>query len=71
MIPYKLFFFCVNLKSKFANNKVHCLNKYGNINKSFFSSETSNFLEQHESCEFEPSSWRGVLDTTLCDKVCQ
>ena len=21
-------------------------------------------------CEFEPSSWRGVLDTTLCDKVC-
>ena len=25
----------------------------------------------HESCEFEPRSWRGVLDTTLCDKVCQ
>jgi hypothetical protein len=23
------------------------------------------------SCEFEPSSWRGLLDTTLCDKVCQ
>jgi hypothetical protein len=23
------------------------------------------------SCEFEPRSWRGVLDTTLCDKVCQ
>jgi hypothetical protein len=22
-------------------------------------------------CEFEPRSWRGVLDTTLCDKVCQ
>ena len=21
-------------------------------------------------CEFEPRSWRGVLDTTLCDKVC-
>jgi hypothetical protein len=21
--------------------------------------------------EFEPHSWRGVLDTTLCDKVCQ
>jgi hypothetical protein len=21
--------------------------------------------------EFEPRSWRGVLDTTLCDKVCQ
>jgi hypothetical protein len=23
------------------------------------------------SCEFEPHSWRGVLDTTLCDQVCQ
>ena len=23
------------------------------------------------SCEFEPYLWRGVLDTTLCDKVCQ
>jgi hypothetical protein len=25
----------------------------------------------HSSCEFEPHSWRGVLDTTLRDKVCQ
>ena len=25
----------------------------------------------HGSCEFEPSSLRGVLDTSLCDKVCQ
>jgi hypothetical protein len=24
-----------------------------------------------KSCEFEYSSWQGVLDTTLCDKVCQ
>jgi len=24
-----------------------------------------------ESCEFETCSGRGVLDTTLCDKVCQ
>jgi hypothetical protein len=24
----------------------------------------------HQSCEFEPRSLRGVLDTTLCDKVC-
>ena len=23
------------------------------------------------SCEFEPRSWRGALDTKLCDKVCQ
>ena len=25
----------------------------------------------HQSCEFESSSWRVVLDLTLCDKVCQ
>ena len=23
---------------------------------------------QHLSCEFEPRSWRGILDATLCDK---
>jgi hypothetical protein len=27
--------------------------------------------DHHESCEFEPRSWRGVLDKTLRDKVCQ
>ena len=25
----------------------------------------------HSRCEFESCSWRGVLDTTLCDKVYQ
>jgi len=25
----------------------------------------------HWSCEFELRSWRGVLETTICDKVCQ
>jgi len=25
----------------------------------------------HYSYKFEPRSWRGVLDTTLYDKVCQ
>jgi len=25
----------------------------------------------HWRCEFKFCSWRGVLDTTLCDKVCQ
>jgi hypothetical protein len=25
----------------------------------------------HYRCEFEPRSWRGVLDTILCDKICQ
>ena len=25
----------------------------------------------HWSCEFESCSWRCILDTTICDKVCQ
>jgi hypothetical protein len=25
----------------------------------------------HVCCEFEPRSWRGILDTTLCDEVYQ
>jgi len=25
----------------------------------------------HYSCEFESRSWRGLLSTTWCDKVCQ
>ena len=25
----------------------------------------------HKSCEFESRSWRGGIDTSLCDKVCQ
>jgi hypothetical protein len=29
------------------------------------------YLCKHWRCRFEPRSWRGVLDTTLCDKVCQ
>ena len=27
-------------------------------------------LKAMSSILFEPRSWRGVLDTTLCDKVC-
>ena len=35
--------------------------------------KSSHCLWQGElkSCEFEFRSWRGVLDTTLCDRVCQ
>jgi hypothetical protein len=25
----------------------------------------------HQSGDFEPRSWREVLDTTLCEQVCQ
>jgi hypothetical protein len=30
-----------------------------------------NYMCNHQSCEFKTRSWLGVLDTTLCDKVCQ
>jgi hypothetical protein len=30
-----------------------------------------NYMCNHLSCEFKTRSWLGVLDTTLCDKVCQ
>ena len=32
---------------------------------------TITFAYHHYSCEFESRSWQGVLDTALCDKVCQ
>jgi hypothetical protein len=36
-----------------------------------FTTTCATSVYHHWSCEFEPRSWRGVLDTTLCDKVCQ
>jgi hypothetical protein len=37
----------------------------------FFCDETTCVISayHHYRCEFEPRSWRGVLDATLCDKV--
>jgi hypothetical protein len=29
------------------------------------------FTYHHKNYEYESRSWRGVLDTTLCEKVCQ
>ena len=37
----------------------------------WFSTTCAISAYHHSSCEFEPRSWWGVLDTTLCDKVCQ
>jgi hypothetical protein len=28
-------------------------------------------VNSHNRCDIEPRSWRVVLDTTLCEKVCQ
>jgi hypothetical protein len=32
---------------------------------------SSDIPRRNQSCEFEPRSWRGVLDTTLCDTNCR
>ena len=36
-----------------------------------FTTTSAIIAYHHYSCEFEPRSWQGVLDTTLCDKVFQ
>ena len=36
-----------------------------------FTTTCAIIADHHYSCEFESHSWQGVLDTTLCDKVCQ
>ena len=37
----------------------------------FTNAYTISAYHHYLSCAFEPRSWRGVLDTTLCYKVCQ
>jgi hypothetical protein len=32
---------------------------------------TTTYAYHQYRCGFESRSWRGVFDTTLCDKVCQ
>ena len=41
------------------------------MNRRRFTTTYSVNVYHHESCEVESSSWRGVLDTTLCDEVFQ
>ena len=36
-----------------------------------FSTTCAISAQDHECCEFEFHSWRGILDTTLCDEACQ
>ena len=36
-----------------------------------YGSWNNNYLCNQFCCEFKYRSWRGVLNTTLCDKVCQ
>ena len=43
--------------------------KISNILSNTESETNRNAFQQ--SCEFEPRSWRGVLDTTVCEKACQ
>ena len=78
-------FSLIDMERKFINSDNH-INSI-NINKQLpfiltelepswsYGSWIYNYLcnraYHHLSCEFEPHSWRGLLDKTLCDKVCQ
>ena len=42
-----------------------------NQNKAFIYFLYIVYKQYKYSCEFKSRSWRDVLDTTLCDKVCQ
>ena len=35
-----------------------------------YTTTCANSANHNQCCEFELHSWRGVLDITLCDKVC-
>ena len=51
----------------------HCAKKGGGCERMVVGFTTSCAISVywHKSCELESLSWRGVLDTTLCDNVCQ
>ena len=60
--------FSINIKTFHRNSK-------GAIVVVMYGSWIDNYLcnqclSPHKMCEFESHSWRGVLNTTLCDKVC-
>ena len=41
------------------------------MSRYFVSDTYANSAYRHKGCEFESHLWRGVLDTTLSDKICQ
>ena len=62
-------------KSRGTKNTIHirsCLFSLGERREEFRMTTTCAIVAYHHlSWEFEPHSWRGVLDKILCDKVCQ
>jgi hypothetical protein len=73
---FSMFFLNSLLILFFFNTKCsHCFGKGPSLSWSY-GSWIYNYLYaisayHHWSCEFEPLSWRDVLDTTLCDKAYQ
>ena len=70
--------YCRGIKGHFENmtignwNQLLTLTTVPKIsNYHTITTTTTISVYHHWNCEFEPRSWRGVLDTTLCDKVRQ
>jgi hypothetical protein len=65
----------LNFQGKFFSPKtgviflIVCCGRDGMV--IWFTSNCAISAYHHWRCEFESHSWRGVLDTTSCDKVCQ
>jgi len=51
--------------------RLHCQNHKDPENQNTIYNVYAFSAYHYLSCEFASRSWRGVLDTTLCDKVCQ
>ena len=63
---------CCLTKLLVPNDSVICRGRHGRDHMVVgFTTTYSISAYNHWSCEFESRLWRGVLDTTLCDKVCQ
>ena len=70
---FRVYFSHLDQEANFQADQNHCfINHFGRdrIVVRFTTTHTISAYH-HQSCEFAPCSWRGVLNTTLCDKVCQ
>ena len=56
----------------YVSNSFSFRDRHGRVRMVFgFTTTCTITTYHHGSCEFESRSWRGVLDTTLCDKACR
>jgi hypothetical protein len=62
---FKKWRFCVKQQSLIPSKRRGCRGRDRMVNWYIIS------VYRHLSCELESHSWRGALDTTICDKMCR